>query len=210
MKVLAILAHPRKDSLSGRIFYNTVNHLKSQIINGVNVQVDVLDLYDRKYVQKQDIPFYEPTGAPGSGGSDGWDEQSGLEKYPIYQETKDLFMSADRIFIVYPIYWYAVPGILKCWLDLITNYAWKFDKGPYGIPLHTIKKALVVNSASMSNWFRWLRTRNSGTEMIKESFKFFGIRDYRFYEIGSTGKLTPEKVDAHIQKIIKNGDWLIS
>jgi len=210
VRVLAVLAHPRKDSLSGRIFYNTVDHLKTQIINGVNVQVDVLDLYDRKYIQKQEIPFYEPTGSSGSNSSDGWDEQSGLAKYPFYQETKELFMSADRIFIVYPIYWYAVPGILKCWLDLVTNYAWKFDKGPYGIPLHKIKKALVVNSASMSNLFRWFRTGNSGSEMIKESLKFFGIRDYSFYEIGNTGKLTSAKVDAHIQKIIRKTNWLLS
>lgn len=194
MRVLAILAHPRKESLSGHFFYKTVEHLRSK-----NIDVDVLDLYDRK----DEIPFYIQAGAPG------WDEQ-GWAKYPFYTETKERFMSADRIFIVYPLYWYAVPGILKCWIDLVTNYAWKYDKGPYGIPLHKIKKALVVNSASMSNWFRWFRTRNSGSEMIKESFKFFGIRDYYFYEIGNTGKLTSEKVDAHTQKIIKKSDWLVS
>src|SRR5579862_7515815 len=137
LRVLAILAHPRKESLSGHFFYKTVEHLKSK-----NIDVDVLDLYDRK----DEIPFYIQAGAPG------WDEQ-GWAKYPFYTETKERFMSADRIFIVYPLYWYAVPGILKCWIDLITNYAWKYDKGPYGIPLHKIKKALVVNSASMSNWF---------------------------------------------------------
>lgn len=209
MRVLAVLAHPRKDSLSGRIFYRTVNHLEKQIVHGVKVQVDVLDLYDRKDSLKQEIPFYEPIVSPESSDWTNPQEQTGLAKYPIYHETKELFMSADRIFIVYPIYWYAVPGILKCWLDLITNYAWKYENGPYGIPLHKIKKALVVNSAGMSNIFRWFRTRNSGTEMVKESFKFLGIRDYYFYEIGNTGKLTTEKVDLHIQKILRKTDWLL-
>jgi len=195
VRVLAILAHPRKESLSGHFFYKTVDHLKTK-----GIEVDVLDLYDRK----DEIPFYVQAGASG------WDDQQGLAKYPFYLETKERFMAADRIFMVYPLYWYAVPGILKCWIDLITNYAWNFEKGPYGIPLHKIKKAFVVNSASMSNWFRWLRTRNSGTEMVKESFKFFGIHDYYFYEIGNTGKLNQEKIDRHLQKIIKNADWLVS
>ena len=193
MKILAILAHPKKDSLSGRLFYQTVEHLKTS-----GAIVDVLDLYDRM----AEVPFYI---APGSSG---WGEQ-GLSQFPLYNETKDRFLAADRIFVVYPIYWFAVPGILKCWIDLITNYAWKYEKGPYGKPLHAIKKALVVNSASMSNWFRWLRTRNSGSEMLKETFKFLGIFDYSFYEIGSTGSLTAAKVAAHTTKILKQADWLL-
>jgi putative NADPH-quinone reductase len=192
MRIYAILAHPKKDSLSGRLFYTTVEHLKSQ-----GVDVDVLDLYE--YINQ--IPYFVPSPSQGWGGQ-------GLEKHSFYQENKARFMAADRLFIVYPIYWYAVPGIMKSWLDLITNYAWKFEGGPYGIPLHPIKKALVVNSASMSNWFRWLRTRNSGSEMLKESFKFLGIKDYSFYEIGSTGSLTKAKVDRHQAKILKLSQWL--
>lgn len=195
MRVLAVLAHPKKDSLTGGIFYATVEHLTKQ-----GAQVDVLDLYDRA----QEIPFYVPTPATS------WTtKDQGLAQHPFYHENKERFMAADRLLIAYPVYWYAVPGIMKCWLDLITNYAWKFTKGPYGIPLHPIKKALVVNSASMSNWFRWIRTRNSGSEMLKESFKFLGIPKYYFYEIGSTGSLTKHKVDEHIVKILNKADWLL-
>jgi putative NADPH-quinone reductase len=119
-------------------------------------------------------------------------------------------MAADRLFVVYPVYWYAVPGILKCWIDLITNFAWKFQGGNTAKPLHTIKKALVVNSASMSNWHKWLFTRNSASEMLKETFKWWGIKGYDFYEIGNTSKLTPTKIDAHLAKIAKKSDWLTS
>jgi len=192
MRIYAVLAHPKKDSLSGRFFYTTVQHLTDQ-----GHQVDMLDLYERM----QDVPFYIPKQGTG------W-SNTGLDQFPIYNEIKTSVMSADRIFMVYPIYWYAVPGIMKCWIDLITSYAWKFDKGPHGIPLHKIKKALVVNSASMSNWYRWLHTRNSGSEMVKESFKFLGIKNYYFYEIGSTGELTQAKVDKHQEKIKRLANWL--
>jgi len=193
MRVLAVLAHPNKDSLSGHMFYTTVEQLKAS-----GAEVDVLDLY----VRKDEIPYY----IPGSG--QGWSE-GGLMQFPFYSENKERFMAADRLFVVYPIYWYAVPGIMKNWLDIVTNYAWKFEKGPYGTPLHKIKKALVINSASMSNWFRWLRTRNSGSEMLKETFKFLGIWNYKFYEIGSTSKLTQAKVDGHMAKILQRSDWLL-
>lgn len=186
VRIFAILAHPKKDSFSGRIFYSVVQYLQNQ-----GAHVDVLDLYDRI----NDVPFYT--------------SPQTLEQLPFYQENKERFMAADRIFIVYPIYWYAVPGILKCWLDIITNYAWKFESGHHPRPLHKIKKALVVNSASMPNLYRWLFTANSGSAMLKESFKFLGIKDHTFYEIGSTNKLSQAKVDAHIAKIIQKSNALV-
>jgi len=192
-RVLAVLAHPRKDSLTGTLFYKTVEHMRA-----AGATVDVLDLYDRA----KDILFY--------------DANLKDAHAPFFEENKERFMAADRIFIVYPIFWYAVPGIMKCWIDLVTSYA--FTYGPqdsttfsnYALPKHSIKRALVVNSAAMSNWFRWLRTRNSGTEMVKETLKFLGIWDYAFYEIGSTTKLTPERVKKHQEKILKKSEWLIS
>ena len=192
-KVYAILAHPRKDSLVGTLFYTTVKQMRA-----AGATVDVLDLYERA----PEVLFYEQT----------------LKNThnAFFEENKARFMTADRILIMYPVFWYAVPGIMKCWLDLITSYA--FTYGPeqctifsnYAIPKHTIKKALVVNSAAMHSWFRWLRTKNSGTEMVKESLKFLSIWNNIFYEIGSTSTLTPDKVQQHQTKILKYSDWLIS
>lgn len=185
-RVLAILAHPNKDSLNGRFFYSTVQHLQQQ-----GITVDVLDLYQHA----DRIPFYI--------------SQKQLDENDFFKENRELFMAADRLFIVYPVYWYAVPGILKCWIDLITNYAWKYQGDRYAKPLHKIEKALVVNTASMSNWAKWLYTRNSASEMLKETFKWMGIKNYDFYEVGSTSKLTTAKIDAHLAKIAKKSDWLV-
>lgn len=191
MRIYAVLAHPNKESLSGHLFYNTVDHLIKQ-----NVTVDILDLYQ----QADRIPFYVPPTTI---------KHSSDSRFDFYFENKERFMVADRLFIVYPVYWYATPGILKCWLDLITNYAWRYQKGHCGIPLHHIKKALVINSASMPNWYRWLCTQNSATEMMKQSFKFLGINNYHFYEIGNTKKITPDQVNKHLTKILKKSDWLV-
>lgn len=184
VRVYAILAHPNKDSLSGRLFYSTVQHLEKQ-----GAIVDVLDLYEHA----DRIPLYSRS----------------LESNAFFQENKQRFMNADRLFIVYPVYWYAVPGALKCWLDLITNFAWKYDGGRAAKPLHSIKKLLIVNSANMPNWVRWFFTRNSATEMVRESFKWMGVTSCKVHEIGNAHKTTAEQAAAHQTKIIKKSDWLL-
>jgi NAD(P)H dehydrogenase (quinone) len=191
MRIYAIIAHPKKEGLNRTLFNAAINHLKEQ-----GATVDVLDLYERVH----DVPFYVPpkTMTPGAD-----------KRFDFFYENKERYMAADRLFIVYPVYWYAVPGILKCWLDLITNFAWKFKTSTYALPLCTIKKTLVINTASMPNWYRWFCTRNSATEMMKQSFKFMGLKPYKFYEIGKADKLTEKDIAQHIVKVTSLADWLI-
>ncbi len=194
MRIYAILAHPKKDSFSGRMFYAAVKSFQEH-----GATVDVLDLYDHV----DHIPFYIPSIKTATTELD-------RAKLDFFNENKERFMAADRLFIVYPVYWYAVPGILKCWLDLITNFAWEYKSGDhYAKPLHKIQRAFVINSASMSTWFRWLRTRNSASEMMKETFKFMGINQFRFYEIGGTSKFSAHDIEEYIQTVCQKSLWLI-
>lgn len=192
VRIYAILAHPRKDSLTGTLFYSAVRHMQES-----GAQVDVLDLYDRA----QDVALYNPN-LKNSHNS-------------FFEENKERFMAADRIFIVYPIFWYAVPGIMKCWMDLITSYAFDYSShdaqlfSNYAKPKHAIRKALVINSAGMTTFFRKFFTRNSGSEMVKETLKFLGISTYSFYEINDTTRMTPEKNAYHARKVTMLCNWLI-
>jgi putative NADPH-quinone reductase len=184
-RVYAVLAHPKgKDSLNGHIFYAIVEQLKKQ-----NIEVDVLDLYQ----QAHRIPFFSYDAV----------------HTDFFKENKQRFMAADRLVVVYPVYWYSVPGILKCWLDLITNFAWKYEKFPHAKPLHHITKAMVINSAGIPNWYRWLCTKNSASETLKQSFKFIGLPKTYFYEIGNAGKLKPEQIQKHVNTILQKTQWLI-
>jgi len=118
MRVYAILAHDKKDSLNCHLFSQTIKYLELK-----EIEVDPLNLYD----YEKDIPFYSH-------------DKKNLEKNSFFKENKKRFMLADRLVIVHPIYWYSVPGILKTWMDLITNFAWKYEGKPYAKALHKIKK----------------------------------------------------------------------
>lgn len=184
MKVLAILAHHDKNSLSSRIFYRVTDSLTQS-----GAQVDILDLYERK----DEIPFYV---------SHKPDQSPTLHSSPFFHENKDRFLAADKLLIVYPIYWYAVPGILKCWFDLITTFAWKFTGKSKAEPLHKIKHAFIINSSMESWWYRCFLTTNPSRRQISKTFDFIGIPNYHFYEIGSTHKLTQDQTVKHINTII--------
>lgn len=184
MKVYAILANHDKNSLSSRIFYQVTDHLTQQ-----GAQVDILDLYERK----DEIPFYvghKP------------DQSPTLHTSAFFHENKERFMAADKLLIVYPVYWYAVPGILKCWFDLITTFAWKFTGKGKAQPLHKIKHALIINSSMEPWWYRRFFTTNPSRRQIAQTFDFIGIPNYHFYEIGSTHKLSQKQTAGHINAII--------
>jgi 1,4-dihydroxy-2-naphthoate octaprenyltransferase len=195
MRVLAVLAHPYATSTSGTLFYAAVEQLRQQ-----GITVDVLDLY--KHADR--IPFLQ---LPEPGKS----FDSVVADIPFYHENKALFMAADRLLIAYPVWWYAVPGIMKAWLDLITNYAWQSNPSKhYAEPRHNITKALIINTASMNWWHRFFFSRNSATEMVKESCKFLGIRAIKTCEINTAKKLSEKQKNRSLEQIKKQASWLAS
>ncbi len=189
MKVLAVLANDKKKSLNRFLFDNIVQYLSTQ-----QNTVDVLDLYQRQ----KDIPFYVQPKAEKS------ITNKTLNDYPFFQEHKERFMAADMLVIVAPIYWSSVPGILKSWFDLITNFAWKYQ-GTISTqkPLHHIKKVIMVTTMGIPWWYKVFVTRNAISRQFQEIFKFIGIKDYTIYEITSVDKLNEETVQSHLQKIFQ-------
>jgi len=187
MYIYAILAHDKKDSLNHYLFSQTTKYLETR-----NMQIDFLNLYD----YKDEIPFYSH-------------DRKVLENNNFFQENKKRFMDADTLLIVHPIYWYSVPGILKTWLDLITNFAWKYEGGFYAKPLHKIKKALVINTSMSPKYFRTAWGFDPAMSQLKNMFKFIGLPQYYFYRIGNVGQLSDEKVAEHLEQIFKLADKLI-
>jgi NAD(P)H dehydrogenase (quinone) len=37
---------------------------------------------------------------------------------------------ADAIVLVYPVYWWSMPGLLKGWIDRVFTNGWAYDDGP--------------------------------------------------------------------------------
>jgi putative NADPH-quinone reductase len=188
MKVYAILAHDKKDSLNSHIFGKIVEHLKSK-----NIEIDILNLYD----YQDQIPFFTH-------------DKEKLEANLFFQENKKRFLDADRILIVHPIYWFSVPGILKAWLDLITDYAYKMGKGISVTPLHKIKKLFVISTSGAPAWYLKFFTNNSAKGQLNNGFKFIGVKDRTFYQIGSIEGLNPDKLEKYMRTILNKIDKFVA
>lgn len=37
---------------------------------------------------------------------------------------------ADELMLVYPVYWWSMPGVLKGWIDRVFVNGWAYDEGP--------------------------------------------------------------------------------
>lgn len=176
MRILAIVAHDKATSLTKTIFNHALAFLREQ----KNIELDILDLYDHA----SEIPFYAS-------------DRAQLEANAFYQENKERILKADRLLIVFPTYWYGVPGILKCWFDLINQFAWKFN-GPYrtAIPLHFIKKALMINLTITPRWYNLLWLGDPARDQVKKTLQFLGIEPI-MYTVDRSTRLNEKQLKKH-------------
>lgn len=189
MHILAVLANDKKKSLNRYMLETITSHLTSQ-----GHTVDVLDLYTHCH----EIPFYVQPKPENS------ITQSTLEDSPFFQDHKKRFMAADMLVIVAPIYWYSVPGILKTWLDLITNFAWKYKGQRYATAHHTIKKVVLVTTMAMPWIHKTIVLGNAIKRHLREIFRFIAIPSIVIHEITSVYKKTPQQVQKHLSSILNS------
>jgi putative NADPH-quinone reductase len=182
MQILALVAHDKSTSLTKKIFHHAINIIEKN----PHCTVDILDLYERA----AEIPFYIS-------------DRAQLEAHPFYQENKERFMKADRLLIVFPTYWYSTPGILKCWFDLINQFAWKFQ-GTYqsALPLHSIKKAVSINLTITPVWYNWLFLGDPARKQVQLTLKFLAIEPL-MHTVGNSTSLKAAQLEKQLQCIEK-------
>ncbi|MGD8191763.1 NAD(P)H-dependent oxidoreductase [Brevibacillus ginsengisoli] len=141
MRVCIIFAQAGNDSF---------NHL---ILNKVTDTCDKMgvDYTVRNLYQMNFNPVFSPP--------DMQNVESGQVSADI-EEEQQVIIEADTLVMIYPVWWWSQPAILKGWIDRVftNNFAFRYEaKGPVG--LLTNKKAIVFTT-----------TRESDAEMKQEGF----------------------------------------
>jgi FMN-dependent NADH-azoreductase len=187
LNILVITAHDKADSLNLQV----ANYLMAYLTS-YNHHVDWLDLYHHEL----DIPFFKH------------DSQE-MEKNPFFQLNKEKIMAADRLVIVFPTYWYSMPGILKCWVDLITNYAWQFDKPTRAKAKHAISNALLINTRLQSS-DRSPLVDNPALKQMHQTLSWIDIPEIITYEIGYVYDMNELRYEQHLSEISKMANALMA
>jgi putative NADPH-quinone reductase len=181
MKLYAIFANDNVTGTTFKLFKHAIATFKDK-----GYQIDELNLYDKE----KEIPFFRH-------------DRNYMESHPFYMENQKRFMQADALLLVFPLYWYSVPAILKAWLDLINGWAYKYESGMYAKPLHKIKKVFIIY-ACMQNKENLQKSLGNPLELqLLETCKFIGIPEIHTHIVDNVNKLKPEEIEKHLKDINK-------
>ncbi len=138
MKACIVFAQPGTDSFCHEI----LSRVKTALTKA-NVEVTVRDLYQMNF-----NPVLS-----------GEEQHSNENNQPVteIEEEQQLVVEADLLVMIYPVWWWSQPAILKGWIDRVftNNFAFHYKaNGPVG--LFRDKQAIV-----------FVTTRESASEMRK-------------------------------------------
>lgn len=165
-RVLVILGHPASDSFCGAL---SERYCESARQAGHEVRVRALGELD-----------FDPILRAGYRG------EQALE--PDLQGAQTDILWAEHLAVIYPIWWGAVPALLKGFLDrvLLPGFAFKYRAGK-AFPDKLLKGRtahLVVTMDTPPWYFRWVYSMPGLHQMRKTTLKFCGINPVKTLTFG--------------------------
>jgi putative NADPH-quinone reductase len=112
VKALVVVAHPRADSLTSQVASGLVDHLTAQ-----GVEVDLLDLHGEGFDPRMTVED-EPD----------WADRDKVYSAPV-REHMARIEAADLLLVVFPVWWFGPPAILKGWIDRVWNHGFAYGRG---------------------------------------------------------------------------------
>ena len=105
-------------------------------------------------------------------------------------------MAADHILLTTPMYNFAVPAVLKAWIDHVVRVGVTFKVTPEGAYVGLIpgKKVTVIIASAGDYSAPPMDGYNAEKSYLKQIFGFIGITDVNFLDAGGTYVLNSGKV----------------
>lgn len=114
MHTLIVVAHPNPGSLSHHLAKELRDDL-TRLSSGASAEV--VDLaaegFDPRFTARDHTAYCDGGGYP----ADVVAEQARIER-------------ADNLVLVFPVYWWSMPALLKGWVDRVFSNGWAFSYGP--------------------------------------------------------------------------------
>jgi NAD(P)H dehydrogenase (quinone) len=129
MKYFIVYAHPEPMSLSG--------HLRNRAVAALEAaghEVIVSDLYAMEWkavADAKDFPERNDSAPLDYGKASGEAFKTGTQAADITEEQRKLLW-ADAVILQFPMWWYAMPAILKGWVDRVYAYGFAYGVGVHG------------------------------------------------------------------------------
>lgn len=179
MKVYAIFANDKTSGTTYKLFEQAIKSFQNQ-----GYDIDQLMLYEKEL----QIPFFHHS-------------REYMEQQPFYIENKERFLQADTLLLVFPLFWYSVPAILKAWLDMINAWAYRYESGMYANPLHNIKKVFIIYGSMQDKDHLTQALHNPVEQQLSETCRFIGIPNVYTYLVDNITKLDEQDLKNHLNQV---------
>ncbi len=112
MHTLVLFAHPQSESLTG----SAARMLAAQL-SATGHTAEVADLATEEFDPRFTAEDLAAMRGEGPYPDDVRREQQRVER-------------AAAVVLVYPVYWWGMPGLLKGWIDRVLNFGWRTEMTP--------------------------------------------------------------------------------
>ncbi|WP_299863358.1 NAD(P)H-dependent oxidoreductase [uncultured Hoeflea sp.] len=140
MRILVVHAHPVAASFNRALFHHTVERLMA-----AGHEVDALDLYAEDFDPRLTSAEREAY----------HDLEKNCANVSAHVER---LLAADALVLVYPVWNYGFPAILKGWFDrvFVPGVSFALVNGQVSPTLHNIRKLVVVTTYGGTRFRTWL------------------------------------------------------
>lgn len=175
MNILHVCANPKpvEQSVSKQLaarFFGKLMELNPDVeLNNIDLYQDKPPYYSNDLYRRMWMPVFDPAYEPSKA------EEAAMN---YAQKQIEELKKADVLVLTMPMWNFAVPGVMKSWMDQVLAPGFMFEiteEGPK--PLHNI--TTVVLLVSSGGIYKEDDPRDALTRQVTAAFGFIGITDIR-------------------------------
>lgn len=195
MHALIVLAHPNPDSLTHAIAQQVGEGIAASDPHHTFELADLVsEGFDPRFTQP-DIAVLLREGAP----------------LPEVAAEQARIERANALVLVYPVYWWSFPALLKGWIDRVFTQGWAYDDAPNGKPAgklgHLRVHLIAIGGANQRTYARHGYFGAMKTQIDHGIFGYCGAHVARSELLLASDAGFPE---AHLEKAATIGRTLFA
>ncbi|WP_434664987.1 NAD(P)H-dependent oxidoreductase [Paraburkholderia sp. A3BS-1L] len=184
---LIVVAHPLSNSLSHTLAERIAGSLSSK---GISPQV--ADIHQEQFSPAMSIEDVNHYRGYGELPSDVAAEQARID-------------GADMLVVVFPVYWWSVPAVLKGWVERVFTGGWAFKTDASGRIVGNMRdipvRLIATGAADKGSFDRHGYTQAIQTQIIEGVFGFCGLRDTQISMFYDADKADSRAIDRFIEEL---------
>lgn len=164
MHALIVVTHPEKESFTHAVAASVAEGVTAV---GSGNSVEMADLFAENFDPRfaaPDLAFFRNQSPP-------------LAEIVAEQKRID---GADALVLVYPIYWWSFPGMLKGWIDRVFTNGWAYDEAEDGGLIKKLQHLQVhligIGAADAGTYSRRGYDEAMKTQIDRGIFDFVGAK----------------------------------